>query len=118
MDPQITQLFQLLKSERFIFSNEKFVQQEIEKLLLKSGLPFRREFIFNEESTIDFLMDSGIGIEVKIKGNKRAIYRQMERYAELEQVKQLILVTSISTGLPADFNGKPVYIFNISRAWM
>lgn len=118
MDPQVTKIFQLLKGARFIMSNEKSVQQDIEKLFLSNQQAFKREFIFDDENTIDFLMDDGIGIEVKIKGNKRAIYRQLERYAQMDKVTHLILVTSISTGLPAELNGKPVYIFNMSRAWL
>jgi hypothetical protein len=47
---------------------------------------------------------------------KRAIYRQLERYAAQPQIAALILVTGTAMGLPAAIGGKPVFIVSTGRA--
>ena len=113
-------IFDLLSKHRFVFSNEKAMQLEISDLLSSGEVVFEREHYLDEakKSIIDFMVAGGIGIEVKLKCNKRAIYKQLLRYSEFEQIQQLVLVTGTNTGLPKELNGKPVYILNISRAWL
>jgi len=120
INPEIKEIFDALTKHRFVISNEKVLQLEIENIFKQKGFEFKREYYLDEENKniIDFLMSQGIGIEVKIKANKRAIYKQLLRYSEFEEIKSLILVTGTNTGMPKELNGKPVYILNISRAWL
>lgn len=118
MTENVKKIFELLRTQRFIISNEKSVQAEMERVFKANGFNHIREYDLDEQSTIDFLMDDGIGIEVKIKGQKRAIYNQCLRYSKIPKIQQLILVTSVSTGMPNALNGKPIYILNLSKAWL
>jgi len=115
----IDKLFTILSKHRFSLEKEKETQVEIAALLKSNNIDYAREFILDKENTIDFMFEeAGIGMEVKIKGGKRAIYRQCERYCSFDQVKVLILVTSRSMGMVKEINNKPVYLINLSTAWL
>jgi hypothetical protein len=115
----IEKLFAILSKHRFSLEKEKETQLEIAALLKNKDIDFTREFILDKESTIDFMFEEqGIGMEVKIKGGKRAIYRQCERYCSFDKIKTLILVTGRSMGMPKEINNKPIYLINLSAAWL
>lgn len=60
-----------------------------------------------------------IGIEVKIdKGNRREIYRQLERYAALGQLDAIVLATNRAIGLPPTICGMPVAVASLGRGWL
>jgi len=66
---------------------------------------------------IDFLAD-GIGIEVKCgKPSRRALLRQLGRYAACKEIHALILVVERSANLPAHVGGKPCYCLSMNRLW-
>lgn len=81
------------------------------------GAEVEREVALGDGDIID-MMVGGVGIEVKIKGQKRAIYRQCKRYCMHERVRELVLATSVATGFPQYINGKPIYVANLARAWL
>lgn len=101
--------------KRFVFANEKQLQAEIEKVLLPMGAT--REYRLDDNSIVDFFLE-GVAIEVKIKGGRKEIYRQCERYCEVEQVKELVLVTNRAIGFPPQINGKECWIVNLGMAWL
>lgn len=78
----------------------------------------QREFHFDENNIIYFLLDGSIGMEVKIKGGKRNIFRQCERYCQFEAVKIFILITNLSMGFPEEINGKTCYVVKLGNAWL
>lgn len=109
-----------LKSNRFLLENEKELQAHIaDHLAYKLGkdILVRREVVLGPKDIIDFLIED-IGIEVKIKGSKRAIFRQCARYCGYDQVGKLILVTNVSMGFPTQLNGKDCFIINLGKAWL
>jgi predicted AAA+ superfamily ATPase len=118
------ELIQQLRKRKFMFTTEKVLQGELEKFFrtVKSNpLKVRREYYLDQQNKniIDFFfIDEGIGIEVKIKGSKRSIYNQLERYSKFEQIKVLILITNKAMGVPETLNNKDVYVHNISLAWL
>ena len=114
------QIVQLLAKKRFVFSTEKDVQVDIEKVLKEAGVEHKREVILDDKNTIDFMVgpEGPVGMEVKIKGVKAGIYKQLERYAKFDSISELILITSKSMGIPSTINGKPVYVINMSKAWL
>jgi hypothetical protein len=61
---------------------------------------------------------SGVAIEVKIKGSRRAIYRQIERYCRHDAVEEIVLATNVPMSLPATIGGKSAYVANLSRGWL
>lgn len=113
----ISEILKLLSSTRFDTSNEKLVQVAVEKLFTANGIKFSREKTISKGSIIDFLCGD-TGIELKIKGNKNYIYKQLDRYSKFEEIHALILLTSKSMGLPEEINGKQLYVVNMSKAWL
>lgn len=120
MNPVFQQLINILKSKRFRLFTEKVLQTEIMELLsdhFKSE-EIQREYRLDPVNIIDFLLFENVGIEVKMAGQKKAIYRQCERYCSFPKIQYLILVTSKAIGMPETINGKPILLINISRAWL
>ena len=113
-------IMQVLCRKRFVLTNEKVLQGEIESIL-KTEFPtcnIEREFHLDKDNIIDFVIDGHLGIEVKIKGSKRALYSQCVRYCDFDQIKSLLLITTLSIGFPAEINGKDCYVQNLSKAWL
>lgn len=91
------------------------MQLSIEEALDAAGFPNKREHRLSVADRIDFMIGS-VGLEAKTRCNKRAIYRQLERYAQHDEIEALILVTGTAMGLPAAINGKPIYLVATGRA--
>lgn len=115
---EVGSILKCLSAHRFSLSDEKETQAEIAQALDMYGIHFKREHRLDPRSIIDFMHPEGTGTEIKLKGSKMAIYRQMERYAEFDVIKRLILVTNVPTGFPKELIGKPVYVLNLSKAWL
>ncbi len=107
----------LLNSKRLNLNSEKELQKEIEDLFVKNGISYQREYRFDSNNIVDFFID-GVAVEVKIKGAKKAIYRQCERYCNFDDTKALLLVTSTSMGFPKQINNKDCYYYSLSRNWL
>jgi hypothetical protein len=105
----------LLRRTRMRVANEAALQTSIEDALVAATVPYTREHRLSPADRIDFLCGR-VGIEAKARYNKRAIYRQLERYAAHDAIDALILVTGTAMGLPAEIGGKPVYIVSTGRA--
>jgi hypothetical protein len=111
------EIIKLLSVVRFDVHDEKHTQEQIEKVFSDNKISFHREYKLDAKNIPDFFID-GIAIELKIKGEKKKIYRQCDRYCQFDQVKELILVTNRSMGFPQEINGNPCYVLNIGRAWL
>lgn len=113
--PSATEITALLRRTRMRVSSEAVLQASIEDALTAAAVPYLREHRLSPADRIDFLCGR-VGIEAKARYNKRAIYRQLERYAAQNAIDALILVTGTAMGLPAEIGGKPVYIVSTGRA--
>ncbi len=115
----IEKIHAALKGQRLPLTDEKVLQLEIGKLLVAAfdEVMVQREFYLDRKSIIDFFIE-GVGIEVKIKGQKRSIYKQCERYCEFPEIEVLILVCSVSMGFPKELNNKPCYVIKLTEAWL
>lgn len=88
-----------IASYRFDVIDEKELQEQLFSLVL-SSYGFKREVSLSVGSVIDFYNpELGIGIEVKIKGSKMAIYRQCLRYVKTGKLKYLLVVSAKDLGL-------------------
>lgn len=114
----VKDIIRLLQSRRFSLSDEKKLQAEIEETLIGAGIEHQREYRLDTSSIIDFMINGSIGTELKVKGSKLNIFRQVERYAGFDEIKQLLLVTNVPMGMPAEIKGKPVFIANLAKAWL
>jgi hypothetical protein len=118
---------ELLSMRRLTLADEKRLQIEIAEVLTSasvlagSSISFRREVRLGDGDIVDFMIDGpieGIAIEVKIKGNARSIYRQLERYCAHDEVRAIILATNVPMNLPDTINGKPTAIAALGRGWL
>lgn len=107
-----------LRKKRFILSDEKDLQNQIAEALHATAIDHQREVIIGARERVDFMVPDGIAIEVKIKGGKLAIFRQLKRYAESELVNEIILLSSVSMGLPSTINGKPAHFVSLGEQWL
>lgn len=113
----MSQLLMLLGSIRAPLENEKLTQQEIANQLDVAGVEYEREVRLAPGDIVDFMI-SGAAVEVKIKGNRAQIIRQLERYSIHDNVREIILLTSRSILLPETIGGKPARSISLSRAWL
>lgn len=110
----ITQVMEYLSGHRIAYSTEDVMQSQVYSLLLPI-VECQREVRLSARDRIDLLTACGIGIECKVKGSPAAIVGQLLRYAESDQVKMLVLVTSKRTHLATELFrekeilGKPLY---------
>jgi hypothetical protein len=111
------QIIRTIQSNRFSLSGEKQTQVQIGDALAAAGIPFEREVRLSDEDIVDFMVD-GIAVEVKIKGQRKAIYRQLERYAAHERVRAVLLVTAVSMQLPPAINSKPAKVASLGAGWL
>lgn len=113
------QFIELCIGKRFSLDNEKQVQKQVQELLKKNGIEHIREYKLDDKNIPDFFfINTGLCVEIKIKGGKKAIYRQLVRYSEFEQVEALILLTNKSMSLPLSINNKPTKIINMGMSWL
>jgi hypothetical protein len=112
----VAELVQHLRRQRYRVGQEIWLQDDIETSLRFLQIAFEREARLAPGERIDFLVAGGIGIEAKTRCAPRKIFRQLERYAAIEAVTSLILITGTATGLPAAINDKPLYLISTGRA--
>lgn len=114
MTPQ--EICKFIESHRFSLSSEAKAQDEFFEEMRRNDVNIEREVILGAADRIDF-MHGDIGIEFKIKGRRREIYRQCERYCGYDRVGTLILASRMSMGTLAQINGTPVYVARLG-SWM
>src|SRR5262245_28911438 len=102
----------LIRGYRFIVGNESAFQDGFLRMLEENQIKHLREHDLGRSfGRIDFyLPDHGIGIELKVKGSRTEVLRQLHRYSLCPEVQALILVTGWTRLAPtaAKLNGKPL----------
>jgi hypothetical protein len=111
----IEKIIEILTSYQFSLTSEKRLQVEIEEIFLNEGINFIKEYSLGNLGIIDFIVED-IGIEVKVKGNPKSIYRQCEDYCQHDDIKKLLLVTNKSMGMPEEINNKLIFVVNLGLA--
>jgi hypothetical protein len=114
-------ILKLLTTHTFPLSDEKTLQAEMARAFTAAGIDFAREVHLGPGDIIDFMVGTtigAIGIEVKIKGARRAIFRQVERYCGYPAISEIILATNVPMSLPYEINRKPTAIAALGRGWL
>lgn len=113
------QIISALATSRFTYMTERDLQDGIARALEAACLIFERERPLSPEDIPDFTC--GVtAVEVKIKGSLADVTRQLHRYAQHEEVEEILLVTTRAahTRTPRLLNGKPVHVhFLVSGAF-
>ncbi len=104
-----------IRKYKYNFSNEKELQAGINLALSGCDENFVRESPLGEAGIIDFFFLGGIGVEVKIKGSKMSVMRQLARYAKRPEIAALILVTTRNQlrAMPPELNEKEITVVYI-----
>lgn len=98
---------------RFAFGSEFELQAGIEQVLRSRGAQFEAEADLGQHGRIDFLLDGGIGIEVKVAGSPSAVARQVIGYTKSPSVREIVLITArarVDAYLPLQVGGKPIHV--------
>jgi hypothetical protein len=112
-------VLQALRKIRINVIYEEFrLQEMIAEKLTEASLEFKKEYKLAARNRIDFLVDGGIGIEVK-KGrpNRTQVLKQLERYAAFEEISAVILVVERNVYIPDIVNSKRCILFGLNRLW-
>jgi hypothetical protein len=106
-------ILKALRATRFRFRDEAGLQKAVDELLfLLFGGGHRRE-VQTGKGRIDFAHGS-VAIELKVDGSTNEVRRQLKRYAELEWVEEIILVTACAKHvMPQSLHGKPVHVVRV-----
>ena len=106
-----TSLAARLEGYRYDLTSEDSVQRGIAKVLDEDATPYDREVPVNG-GRLDFLLGTGVAIEVKLHGSTADLIRQLHRYAKLGEVRSLLVVTTRHrlAQLPVSLGGKPVAV--------
>lgn len=115
MTPQ--EIVRYIHVRRLPLSGEKACQDGFELELKASGIAYEREVRLSPADIVDFLIGD-VGIEFKIRGQRREIYRQCERYCGHERIKAIVLATNAAMGMPASINGRPIFVARLGMAWL
>jgi len=114
VDQLVATVDRALRTHRFRFSGERELQAGIDQVLRNLGVEVIREAALGEAGTIDFLVES-LGVEIKVRGTRADVTRQVHRYLQHESIRGLLLVTTRAelARLPPTISGKPVYTHHL-----
>ena len=87
----------LLRASTFAYRSEAELQAGISQALTQAGIEHRREVDLGPAGRVDLLTAGGLAIEAKIDGSPAAIARQVIRYAQRDEVRALLVVTTRAT---------------------
>ena len=113
----IEKIINILSKQRFGLQDEKVLQRQIAEVFVSNNIHCEKEYRLDKNNIPDFFIN-GLAIEVKIKGPKKSIYKQCERYSKFDSVNNILLITNRSMGFPELLNEKPCYVLNLGRAWL
>lgn len=105
-----------LDSCLFRFVDEDDLQKGVAQALNRINVRYEREKVLSPQDRPDFLIDGHIALEIKIKGSIAQALRQVNRYAQHDQVSSVLLVGSPGwlNRVPNSIGGKPVYALRLT----
>lgn len=107
-----------LRAVRIPLSSESEAQAGVEAALTRAGIPFTPQVRLGPQDRPD-VMVGGIAIEIKVKGTRPAILRQLQRYADHDEVSGLILVSAVAWPFAGgEIGDKPFRLHRLSEGWL
>lgn len=113
---------ELLPRFSYRFSSEMDLHAGMAQVLTSHGVEFERERVAGPKDRFDFYLPPGIVIEAKVKGSFPEALRQVQRYAERDDVQAVVLATSRFWGRTpalrpnAKLGGKPFHMITLRGA--
>ncbi len=96
------------------------LQNKIAAIFDTSGIKYEKERQLSAGSRVDFLTQKGVAVEVKKgKPNRTRLAEQINRYAEHQEVKAVVIVveTSLREPITRTSNGKPCAVVGLQKLW-
>lgn len=120
MDSLVAAVDRALVAHRFRFADERELQAGIDQVLRAAGLSVVREAPLGAAGTIDFVVSAageagGLGIEVKTRGSRADLVRQLHRYLQHDALSAaLVITTRAALGrIPPSMCEKPVFVHHL-----
>jgi hypothetical protein len=89
----------VVRAYRFTYASEAQLQAGIAAALEKHGHAVQREFtLAGGAGRIDLLVDSAVGVEVKVAGTADAVARQVARYLESDEIPGGVVLVTAKVG--------------------
>lgn len=100
----------LFERHRFRYYSERDLQDAMEKVLVAHGIACKRESALSRADRPDFMVGT-TAIEVKIQGSLAELLRQINRYAQHDDVESILVVGTPHwiSRIPPDLAGKAIY---------
>lgn len=114
-------LMQVLPQFTYQYGNETQLHKGMSTVLTGAGIAFKHEHVAGPKDRFDFLCDSGIVIEAKVKGSMSPALIQCARYLDRDDVSAVVLVTTRYWGgsgalLHRTKAGKEIHVIQIKGA--
>lgn len=106
-----------LEAQTFPIHTEEALQTALAGVL--GPLGFVREHVVSAGRLDFFREEDGTAVEVKIKGSKLDLLRQVGKYAECEEINTVIVVTakpSLGNDLPETLDETPIHVVKLYRS--
>ncbi|MFG6566696.1 hypothetical protein [Sulfitobacter sp. 1A13679] len=111
-------IVRLIEGAKINVTTEAASHQAIARILRDSGIEVSCEVRLSAKDRVD-LMAGTIAIEVKTGHRRRDILRQIQRYAKIDGVSEVILATAIAFPKSiTNLSGKRLHIASLSRGWL
>lgn len=108
----------VLRRSRIPLSSEAEAQQGVEAALSAAGIAHEAQKAISPRDRVDVVC-GGLAIEIKVKGSRPAILRQLERYAAHPDVSGVMLVTGTAWPfLSGEVGGKPFWAVRLGEGWL
>lgn len=107
----------ILRARRYNVTCERELQEAVESILLQASVKFVREYRIGPKDRVDFMVDPGIALELKVGGRPAQLVEQLQRYAMHPDVTSVILMTTRMTHccMPSTLAGKSVKTLCVLR---
>lgn len=117
VEENIIRLCTAMGRYRIPASSEAEAQRGVEMALTAAGIPFEPQRVIAAGERLDLMCD-GVAIEIKVRGSRTAIMRQLERYASHPDVTGTILVTATAWPLlSGEIGDKPFRAVLLGEGW-
>lgn len=108
----------IIERSRINTTTEAAANADIKAALEANGFLVESEVVLGPKDRID-LMVGGIGIEVKVGHQRRAVLAQLKRYSEHTCVEALVLAIGAAWPIQmVQVGSKPLVVASLSRGWL
>ncbi len=110
----------ILYGYAYRYSSETQLHKIIAGILDDAHIQYTHEYCLDSSNRVDFWLEDGMLIEVKVDGSYPEAMRQIDRYCALEAVTGVILASTQRwagryDGEVQEIHGKPVMVVRLRR---